>query len=189
LDAEFKGTLSDALAEVTRSRCEPERRAERFRLAAGEPSQWTILVTGERAARRFDANRSLVAVAIATHLCAGDLAEEFRSDLASSVHDQDSLGFWVTSCLGQFIHEDSLVRTEVLRLPSSRVLSVCQTLSGVCPKLISVTAPSLGIEARLFVVRANRSGTSIVVFRAARGGLAAIDVVVIVADTTDLDPS
>ena len=91
LDTEFHGKIGGALAEVARIQCEPELRAERFRTSPNEPSTWTIIVTGDGAERRFDANRSMVATAIAAHLLVADFAAEVRADLASRVHAQDTL--------------------------------------------------------------------------------------------------
>lgn len=42
-----------------------------------------------------------------------------------------------------------------------------------------------GIEARLHLVRANRSGIYVMLCRAAKGGLCVSDAVVVIADTTD----
>lgn len=89
LDSEFGGKIGDALAQVTRNRCEPELRGVRARLTPGEPSRWSIIVSGDGAERKFDANHSMIATATAAFLLVADLTAEIRADLASGIHDDD----------------------------------------------------------------------------------------------------
>ena len=91
LDHEFAGAIGNALAEVTRSRCDPELKVERLRLSPNRPSTWTIVVEGDGIERRFDTDHSAVATAIAAHIYARDFADELRNDLAGRVQEQDML--------------------------------------------------------------------------------------------------
>jgi hypothetical protein len=91
LDHEFSGQIGDVLADIARSGGEPMLHAERVRPDKSKPSSWILALSGDGTIRRFEANGSIIAIAIASHVWLSDAIDDLTFDVSQRFADLNSL--------------------------------------------------------------------------------------------------